>query len=106
MKYSFDVFKKEQIRAVWLSGFFNDEELEEKYYQKYKEFCVSHGLEYEPDTEEMYNRISGVIENNWGYELAEKLYHKICNITWYADGKKDTKAVRELYNEFRNEIES
>lgn len=105
MRYSFDIFKKEQIRAVWLSGFYDDEKLEEKYYQNYKTFCISHGLEYDPNTEEMYNRIHGVIEDNWGQELAENLYHRICNIIWYPDGKKDTEAVRELYNEFRNEIE-
>lgn len=47
MKYSFDVYIKEHLRTVWLSGNYTDEQLKEKYYEQYKEFCISHNLEFE-----------------------------------------------------------
>lgn len=47
MKYSFETFKKEHLRYAWLSGKYTEKELREKYYEQYKEFCISHNLEYE-----------------------------------------------------------
>lgn len=48
MKYSFDAYKKEHLRVVWLSGRYTNEQLKDRYYEQYKEFCVSHNMKYEP----------------------------------------------------------
>lgn len=47
MHYSFDTYKKEHLRATWLSGKYTDEQLKEKYYGQYTEFCNSRGLEHD-----------------------------------------------------------
>ena len=44
--YSFGIYKREQIRAVWLSGRYTEEQLKEKYWQQYLTFCQEHG--YKP----------------------------------------------------------
>ena len=55
--------------------------------------------------EEMYNRINKFIDDNWGSELAETLYHKMLNIVWYEHGRKDIGEVKALYEKYRAEIE-
>lgn len=47
MHYSFDTYKKEYLRAAWLSGKYTDEQLKEKYFEQYTEFCNSRGLDHD-----------------------------------------------------------
>ncbi|MGN0513063.1 MAG: hypothetical protein ACI4GD_02200 [Lachnospiraceae bacterium] len=47
MHYSFDTYKKEHLRWTWLSGKYTDEQLKEKYFEQYTEFCDSRGLDHD-----------------------------------------------------------
>lgn len=47
MHYSFNTYKKEHLRAAWLSGKHTDEQLKEKYFEQYTEFCNSRGLDHD-----------------------------------------------------------
>jgi len=46
MKYSFEVFMKEQRRAIWLSPNYSytEQELKEKCYDDYLKYCQEHNL--------------------------------------------------------------
>lgn len=47
MNYSWDVFKKEHLRYAWLSGRYTEEQLKEKYWDEYIQFCINHNLKNE-----------------------------------------------------------
>lgn len=47
MKYCFDTYKKEHLRAAWLSGEHTEETIMEKYWDSYLEYCEAHKLEGE-----------------------------------------------------------
>jgi hypothetical protein len=45
MKYSFEIFMKEQRRAIWLSPKnYTEQELKEKCYDDYLKYCQEHNL--------------------------------------------------------------
>lgn len=47
MVYKFETYKKEHLRYAWLSGNYTDEELINKYGERYILFCFNNGYEIE-----------------------------------------------------------
>lgn len=47
MVYKFETYKKEHLRYAWLSGNYTDEELINKYGERYILFCYNNGYEIE-----------------------------------------------------------
>ncbi len=47
MIYKFETYKKEHLRAAWLSGEYTDDELINKYGDAYEYFCYKNGYEME-----------------------------------------------------------
>jgi hypothetical protein len=45
--YSFDTFKKEHLRAAWLSGRYTEKQLRDNNWQEYASYCHEHYLNLE-----------------------------------------------------------